>query len=65
MRLALGTGGSAHFLRDGKLRGGGVSEKYLIKDRDVTVKKISMKHFCIIKKRLHIWTSVLDGIEPV
>ena len=42
-----------------------MSEKYLIKDRDVTVKKISMKHFCIIKKRLHIWTSVLDGIEPV
>ena len=38
-------------LRDGKFEGGW----YLIKVRNVTVIKVSMKYFCIIKERFHIW----------
>ena len=41
-------------LRDGTLgRGrGGRGGWYLIKVRDVTVKKISIKYFCIIKEKI-------------
>ena len=44
-------------LRDTKLGGGW----YLIKVRDVTVKKISMKYFCIIKEKIAYMECVIQS----
>ena len=43
--------------RDGKLEGGW----YLIKVRDVTVKKISMKYFCIIKEKIAYMECIIES----
>ena len=43
--------------RDGKLGVGW----YLIKVRDVTVKKISMKYFCIIKEKIAYMECIIES----
>ena len=44
-------------LRDGKLGGGW----YLINVRDVTVKKFSMKYFCIIKEKISYMECIIQS----